>query len=155
MYTANQTPEQKRKNEKMNMVLNNLEQQLYENEELCKGIAKIIDMTIETNTLVSRLEQVQTSIPAIEERILNLIDSCVLSCAEYRKNTTIQIYDMYTAECGEPKAVEKLMKIHKTIDACVADYKTYTQSQYYKKYSSKEESTQDSTALSISELLIL
>ena len=62
---------------------------------------------------------------------------------------------MYTAECGEPKAVEKLMKIHRTIDACVADYKTYTQSQYYKKYSSKEESAQDSTALSISELLIL
>ena len=49
----------------------------------------------------------------------------------------------------------KIVKIHWTIDACVADYKTYIQSQYYKKYSSKVESAQDSTALSISELLIL
>ena len=38
MYnTGKQSIEQKRKQEKMNMVLNNLEQKLGGNEELCQG----------------------------------------------------------------------------------------------------------------------
>ena len=81
MYNiGKQSIEQKRKQEKMNMLLNNLEQKLAGNEELCQGVAKIIDMTIENNHLVARLEEMESDIPEIEQRISNLIASCITSC---------------------------------------------------------------------------
>ena len=62
MYNdCNLSLEKKRKLDKMNMVLNNLEQKLGGNEELCQGIAKIIDMTIENNELVARLEEIDNT----------------------------------------------------------------------------------------------
>ena len=155
MQIRNQTTEQKRKLDKMNMNLNNLEQQLYGDEDSCKVLANFIDMTIETNALVSRLSQIQTSIPVIREKILKLIDECMICCAEQKQNISNNLYEAYVAQCGESNATEKLMKVHKAIDTCIADYDTYTQSQFYKKYCSKEKSAQDSTSLSISELLML
>ena len=95
MYNiGKQSQEQKRKQEKMNMVLNNLEQKLGGNEELCQGVAKVIDMTIENNELVSRLEEIESNIPEIEQRISNLISSCVTSCSQARTDVMLAIHDM-------------------------------------------------------------
>ena len=154
MYnTSKQSIEQKRKQEKMNMVLNNLEQRLNWDEELCRSIAKIIDMTVEINDLESKLEQVETNIPVVEEKLAKLIGDSVLSCAEYRKNVTIKIYDIFLNKSGEPRAAEKLMKIHKTIEYCIANYLIYKKSKYYSSYSDNKEKT--FTTLSIEDLLKL
>ena len=147
-----QSAEQKMK-QKMKMILNNLEQQLCYNKELCQDVAKIIDMTVEINDLESKLEQVETNIPVVEEKLAKLIGDCVLSCAEYRKNVTIKIYDIFSNESGEPRAAEKLMKIHKTIEYCIANYLIYKKSKYYSNYSDNKETTV--TTLSIEDLLKL
>lgn len=149
-----QSAEQKMK-QKMKMILNNLEQQLCYNKELCQDVAKIIDMSVEMNELVSRLEEIETNIPTIEQRISKMIDDCVLSCAEHRKNTTIKIYDIYSTMSGEPKAAEKLMKIHRAIEYCIANYSIYMKSEYYAKYSDGKDITKNTSIMEIEDLIKL
>lgn len=156
MYnTGKQSIEQKRKQEKMNMVLNNLEQKLGGNEELCKGIAKVIDMTIENNELVARLEQIESYIPEIEQRISNLIASCITSCSQARTDTMQSIYDMLAESSEKPKTIEYMLKIQKTIDHCIADYPTYKKSRYNAKYCVGGDTTKNTSSMSIEEILML
>jgi len=156
MYnTCKQSIEQKRKQEKMNMVLNNLEQKLGGNEELCQGIAKVIDMTIENNELVARLEQIESDIPEIEQRISNLIASCITSCSQARTDTMQSIYDMLAESSEKPKTIEYMLKIKKTIDYCIADYPTYKKSGYNAKYCVGGDATQNTSSMSTEEILML
>jgi len=156
MYnTCKQSIEQKRKQEKMNMVLNNLEQKLGGNEELCQGIAKVIDMTIENNELVARLEQIESDIPEIEQRISNLIASCITSCSQARTDTMQSIYDMLAESSEKPKTIEYMLKIKKTIDYCIADYSTYKKSGYNAKYCVGGDATKNTSSMSTEEILML
>jgi len=156
MYnTDKQSIEQKRKQEKMNMVLNNLEQKLGGNEELCQGIAKVIDMTIENNKLVSRLEEIESNIPEIEQRISNLISSCVTSCSQARTDVMLAIHDMLSESSERPKTTEYILKIQKTIDYCIADYPTYKKSGYNAKYCVGGDATQNTSSMSTEEILML
>ena len=92
MYNPDkQSTEQKRKLQKINMIMNNLEQQLCEDEELCRGVAKIITMSIEAEELVERLESIKSNIPPMEQRRLDLIKECLSSCSETRENICMQI----------------------------------------------------------------
>ena len=104
MYNgSNQTKEQKRKLDNMNMVLNNLAQKLGGNEELCQGIAKIIDMTVELNELVARLSVIESNIPEIKDRIRNLILSCIRSCSQERDRVMNAIRDNISDRSEERK----------------------------------------------------
>ena len=118
----------------MNMFLNNLEQKLGGNEELCQGIAKVIDMTIENNYLVARLEEIESDIPEIEQRISNLITSCTPSCGQARTDVTEPICDKLSGDSGKPITTEYMLKIQKTVDYCIEEYSTYKQSAYNLKY---------------------
>ena len=129
-----QSQEEKRKLGKMNMVLNNLEDKLGGNEELCRGIAKVIDMTIENQELVARLEELKSDIPEIEQRISNLITSCITSVSQARTDIMQAIYDRLAEGSEKPKTLEYMLKIQKTIDYCIADYPTYKKSRYNAKY---------------------
>lgn len=156
MYNTNiQSKEQKRKLEKMNMILNNLEQKLGGNEELCQGVAKIIDMTIENNELVSRMNDIETNIPEIEQRISNLVSKCISSCSQARIDVLRAIHNMLSERDGKPKTTEYMLKIQKTIDYCIADYPTYKQSQYNSKYSTHQDSTKNTSSMSTDELLMI
>ena len=156
MYnTGKQSLEQKRKQEKMNMVLNNLEQKLGANEELCQGIAKVIDMTIENNKLVARLEEIESDIPEIEQRISNLISSCITSCSHARTDVMQSIYDVLSESGEQPKTIEYMLKIQKTVDYCIADYTTYKQSRYNAKYCVGGDATKNSLSISTEEILML
>ena len=131
MYNiGNQTTEQKRKQQKINMILNNLEEQLCGNEELCRGIVKIIDMKVEADELVGRLESIKTTIPAMEERRVNLINECLTSCSETRKNICSRIIDILE-ENNKKEIPAKMIKIHSTIDSCIAHYSLYKKSEYF------------------------
>ena len=153
--TGKQSIEQKRKQEKMNMVLNNLEQKLGGNEELCQGIAKVIDMTIENNELVSRLEEIESNIPEIEQRISNLISSCVTSCSQARTDVMLAIHDMLSESGERPRITEYMLKIQKTIDYCIADYPTYKKSGYNAKYCVGGDSSKNTSSMATEELLML
>ena len=156
MYnTGKQSMEQKRKQEKMNMVLNNLEQKLGRNEELCQGIAKIIDMTIENNELVARLEEIESDIPEIKQRISNLISSCITSCNQARTDVMQSIYDVLSESCEKPKTIEYMLKIQKTVDYCIADYPTYKKSGYNAKYCIGGDTTKNTSSMSTEEILML
>lgn len=156
MYNSGkQTQEQKRKQEKMNMVLNNLEQKLKGNEELCQGIAKVIDMTIENNELVARLEEIESDIPEIQQRISNLITSCITSCSQARTGVMQSIHDMLSASDENPKTIEYMLKIQKTIDYCIADYPTYKKSGYNAKYCVGGDARKNTSSMSTEELLML
>ena len=156
MYnTGKQSLEQKRKQEKMNMVLNNLEQKLGCNEDLCQGIAKVIDMTIENNELVSRLEEIESNIPEIEQRISNLISSCVTSCSQARTDVMLAIHDMLSESGERPRITEYMLKIQKTIDYCIADYPTYKKSGYNAKYCVGGDSSKNTSSMTTEELLML
>lgn len=139
----------------MNMVLNNLEQKLGANEELCQGIAKVIDMTIENNELVARLEQIESDIPEIEQRISNLIASCITSCSQARTDVMKSIYDMLTDSGEKPKTIEYMLKIQKTIDYCIADYPTYKKSGYNAKYCVGANISKNTSSLTTEELIML
>lgn len=156
MYNSGkQTQEQKRKQEKMNMVLNNLEQKLKGNEELCQGIAKVIDMTIENNELVARLEEIESDIPEIQQRISNLITSCITSCSQARTGVMQSIHDMLSASDENPKTIEYMLKIQKTIDYCIANYPTYKKSGYNAKYCVGGDARKNTSSMSTEELLML
>lgn len=156
MYnTGKQLLEQKRKQEKMNMVLNNLEQKLGANEELCQGIAKVIDMTIENNELVARLEEIESNIPEIEQRISNLITSCITSCSQARTDVMQSIYDMLSESSEKPKTIEYMLKIQKTVDYCIADYPTYKKSGYNAKYCVGGDASKNTSSMNTEELLML
>ena len=156
MYNiGKQSQEQKRKQEKMNMILNNLEQKLGGNTELCQGIAKVIDMTIENNELVSRLEEIESNIPEIEKRISNLISSCVTSCSQARTDVMLAIHDMLSESGERPRRTEYMLKIQKTIDYCIADYPTYKKSRYNAKYCVGGDSTKNTSSMTTEELLML
>ena len=156
MYNiGKQSQEQKRKQEKMNMILNNLEQKLGGNTELCQGIAKVIDMSIENNELVSRLEEIESNIPEIEQRISNLISSCVTSCSQARTDVMLAIHDMLSESSEKPRITEYMLKIQKTIDYCIADYPTYKKSGYNAKYCDGGDSTKNTSSMTTEELLML
>ena len=156
MYnTGKQSIEQKRKQEKMNMVLNNLEQKLGGNKELCQGIAKVIDMTIENNELVARLEQIESYIPEIRQRISNLIASCITSCSQARTDVMKSIYDIMSESGEKPKTIEYMLKIQKTIDYCIADYPTYKNSGYNAKYCVGANISKNTSSLTTEELIML
>ena len=155
MYSTRIQPsEQKRKQDKMNMVLNNLEQKLGADQELCQGIANIIDMTIEVNELIQRLERVKTNIPVIEQKIIELMNRCALSCSEARKDVCSSVYGRLS-ETNQENAPAKMIKVQRTIDYCIANYLTYTKSQYYAKYSVGIDSTRTTSSMSIKDLLML
>ena len=149
-----QTPEKTRQLQKINMIMNNLEQQLCEDEELCRGVAKIINMSIEVEELVERLESIKSNIPTMEQRRLGLIKECLSSCSETRENICIQIISMIE-ENGKNDIPAKMVKIHSTIDSCIENYSLYKQSEYYSKYGSCEDSASNWTSLSDEELLLL
>jgi hypothetical protein len=156
MYNiGKQSQEQKRKQEKMNMFLNNLEQKLGGNTELCQGIAKVIDMTIENNELVSRLEEIESNIPEIEQRISNLISNCVTSCSQARTDVMLAIHDMLSESGERPRITEYMLKIQKTIDYCIADYPTYKKSGYNAKYCVGGDFTKNTSSMTTEELLML
>ena len=90
-----QSKEEKRKLDKMNMLLNNLEQKLDGNEDLCRRVAKVIDMTVENSLLASRLGEIDTCIPEIEKRISALLSSCQNSCDRARNDVVSEICHMY------------------------------------------------------------
>lgn len=155
MYnTGKQSTEQKRKLQKINMIMNNLEQQLCEDEELCRGVAKIINMSIEVEELVERLESIKSNIPTMEQGRLGLIKECLSSCSETRKNICMRIIKMLE-ENNKKDIPAKIVKIHSTIDTCIANYSLYKQSEYYSKYDSNEDSASNLTSLSDEELLLL
>ena len=155
MYNPDkQSTEQKRKLQKINMFMNNLEQQLCEDEELCLGVAKIITMSIETEELVERLESIKSNIPTMEQRRLNLIKECLSSCSETRENICMRIIKMLE-ENNKKDIPVKMVKIHSTIDTCVANYSLYKQSEYCAKYGDSEDSTSNLTSLSDEELIVL
>ena len=137
------------------MVLNNLEQKLGCNEELCQGIAKVIDMTIENNELVARLEQMESDIPEIEQRISNLIASYITSCSQVRTDVMKSIYDMMSERGEKPKTIEYMLKIQRTIDYCIADYPTYKKSGYNAKYCVGANISKNTSSLATEELIML
>ena len=156
MYNSGkQSIGQKRKQEKMNMVLNNLEQKLCGNKELCQGVAKVIDMTVENNQLVSRLEGIESDIPEIEQRISNLITSCITSCSEARADIMMIIYDMLSGGSEKPKTIEYMLKIQRTIDYCISDYPTYKKSGYNAKYCIGGDASKNTSNMNIEELIML
>ena len=155
MYNgSNQTKEQKRKLDNMNMVLNNLAQKLGGNEELCQGIAKIIDMTVELNELVARLSVIESNIPEIKDRIRNLILSCIRSCSQERDRVMNAIRDNISDRSEERKK-EYMSKIQKTIDNCVENYSIYKESRYNAKYCVNRNSEKTSAIIGIDDLLKL
>ena len=154
-HQAKQSQEQKRKQEKMNMVLNNLEQKLGGKEELCQGIARIIEMTIENNELVARLEEIESDIPEIEQRMFNLISSCITSCSKYRTDVMQSIYDVLSESCEKPKTIEYMLKIQKTVDYCIAGYPTYKNSRYNAKYCVGGDTSKNTSSMSTEEILML
>ena len=154
-HQAKQSQEQKRKQEKMNMVLNNLEQKLGGNAKLCRGIAWIIDMTIENNELVARLEEIESDIPEIKRRISNLISSCITSCNQARTDVMQSIYDVLSESGEKPKTIEYMQKIQKTVDYCIADYPTYKKSGYNAKYCVGGDTSKNTSSMTTEELLML
>lgn len=156
MYkTSKKSIEQKRKQEKMNMVLSNLEQKLGGNKKLCQRVAKVIDMTIENNKLVARLEEIESDIPEIEQRISNLIASCMTSCSQARFDVMKSIHDMLSESSEKPKTIEYMLKIQRTIDYCIADYPTYKKSGYNVKYCVGGDPSKNTSSMSIEEIFML
>ena len=150
MYSS----EEKGKLDKMNMVLNNLEQKLNCDIELCKKIANLIDMTIETNKLEERLSQVETHIPVIKQKIKDLVTSCNSSCNESRKDVLLSINKTLPINKDEEKTEKYISKIRRTIDCCIEEYEIYIKSTYYSKYHVGN-SENDVLGMRISDLIIL
>ena len=129
-----QSTADKKKLEKMNMNLNNLEQKLGSNEALCQGVAKIIEMTIECDAIVGKLESINTNIPELERRIVSLSKGCVTSCSDARKNLMGDIQEQVLADKDTAQTIEYMLKIQKTIDYCIDNYQIYKMSKYNSKY---------------------
>lgn len=156
MYRANNEElEEKRKHAKMNMILNNLEQKLGGDEELCQGVAKIIDMSAENSLLIARLSQIKTSIPEIKKRILELTLACDASCSKERNNIMLAIHDKMSTSEDKPKSPEYMIKIQRTIEYCIANYEIYKQSSYNAKYCENGQSLKSPQCMTEDEILML
>ena len=109
-------------------------------------------MTNENNELVARLEQIESDIPEIEQRISNLISGCITSCNQARTDVMQSIYDVLSESGEKPKTIEYMLKIQKTVDYCIADYAIYKKSGYNAKYCVGDTNT---SSMSTEEILML
>jgi hypothetical protein len=137
------------------MLLNNLEQKLDGNEDLCRRVAKVIDMTVENSLLASRLGEIDTCIPEIEKRISALLSSCQNSCDRARNDVVSEICHMYADKGAKHSTTEYIIKIQKTIDNCIAEYATYKKSHYNAKYCQRTDVTQIAPGIKDDEMLLL
>lgn len=147
---ANQEKEQ----QKMNMILNNLEQQLGGSKEFCRNVAKVIDMNVETNALLLHLEQMKTNIDVIEKKRIEVIESCIESCSNIRKEVLAKIYQM-NAEINERTKLAKLVRIETAINYCISNYPLYKKSKYSVKYGSGIDGLTKIQQISLEELIYL
>ena len=146
--------EEKRKLDKINMVLNNLEQKLNYDMELCKEMANVIDVIVENNALEERLNKVDTHIPVLVQKIKSLIKGCNYSCNEAREKVLVSIQKILLDNKDEEKVKRYIDKIQKTIDCCVEEYEMYIRSTYYSKYHNGNDKN-DVLGMNISDLIVL
>ena len=130
---------------KMKMVLNNLEQKLNREEDLCSSVANLIDLIVETDVLVESLNMTETHILVVKTRIRNLIRELLDDKDKQTEETLNHIKETLMIE-----NVEYIEKLRKTIDYCIENYEIYQESNYYKKYHTQ---TKDNS-ISLLELLI-
>ncbi len=143
------------KRDKIKMVLNNLEQKLNNEQDLCSDIARLIDMSIETNLLMQRFENIETSIPVIRDRIINLLASCVECCNSSRENIINRI-SQKLIDGGKSSGIEEYIeKIQKTIDFCIDNNEIYKQTEYNAKYGTHADISKSIVSLSTEELLLI
>lgn len=135
----------KKELEKTNMVLNNLEQKLNKEEDLCSSVANLIDLIVETEELIEQLQMVDTKILVIKTRIRSLIRELLEDKEKQKEETINRIKESLMIE-----KVEYIEKLKRTINYCVENYKLYQQSNYYLKYRTQ---TKD-YSISLLELLI-
>lgn len=120
------------------MVLNDLEVLLCNDEELCRETLRIIDISVEVEDFVKRLESIKTNIPVLENKILILKNKCLSNLSEVRENLYARILGVL--EEKDIKYIsEKLSRIQKTIYTYVENYPLYKQSRYYARYSNGED----------------
>ena len=81
----------KRKLDKMNMVLNNIQHLLSEHVGLCKEVDRVIEMSCECKKVVDQLKLLKTNIPALEKRINTLLLDCISSCNEAKEILLLKI----------------------------------------------------------------
>lgn len=111
----------------------------------------MIDVIIETNELEKRLRQLKTYIPAIKQKIKDLVTSCNSSCNESRNDVFLSINKTLPINKDEEKTEKYIAKIRRMIDCRVAEYKIYIKSTYYSKYHVGN----DVLDMNISDLIIL
>ena len=147
--------EERKKYEKINMILNNLEQKLNKDSELCKAVANLIDMIVETYELVEHLDNIETKIPVIKQKINDLITSSISSCNQERKNVLMIIHEIILDNNENEKSKDYMSKIQKTIDYCVEEYPIYVKSSYYCKYHTSENKMSNISDLRMSDIIML
>lgn len=135
MYTGDEIKieqrEQKIKQEKMNMILNNLEQKLDCNETLCYEVADVICRAIELCQMVDEWDRQETSFQTLVK--YDIVNRCI---QEHNKKTNDVYSRIKTRLEGVNKstAEEKYDKVRKTIKYCIENASEYEKSDYYHKY---------------------
>ena len=149
---SNLTEQQKRTRQKLNMVLNNLEQKLKHDAVLCASVASVIDVIVETEQMICNVGAVQTKVPVLQQRLLDLVKDCESSCMQYSIQA-MQSIQQRLIQKGENVSDEYMGKIQNTIDYCVSEYEEYKSSEYYARYSSSKQASD--AEISIVNLLLL
>lgn len=135
MYTGDEIKieqrEQKIRQDKVNMRLNNLEQKLGGDESLCHEVAGVICRAIEMCQMVDEWDRQETSFQTLIK--CDIVNRCI---QEHNEKTNDVYSRIKTRLEGINKstAEEKYDKVRKTIKYCVENASEYEKSDYYHKY---------------------
>lgn len=138
----------KKEIERMKMVLNNLKQKLKDNQILCSKVAELIDLIVETDIMIEKLNLVDSHLLVVKRRIKNMIREL----DEDKKSQTEETITLIKKELHLDDNNEVYIeKIRKTIEYCVKNYEVYQQTNYYYQYHTQVENSE----ISLLELLLL
>lgn len=138
----------KKEIERMKMVLNNLKQKLNNNQILCSKVAELIDLIVETDIMIEKLNLVDSHLLVVKRRIKNMIRELDEDKKSQTEETITLIKKELLLDDNNEVYIEK---IRKTIEYCVKNYEVYQQTNYYYQYHTQVENSE----ISLLELLLL
>lgn len=138
----------KKEIERMKMVLNNLKQKLKDNQILCSKVAELIDLIVETDIMIEKLNLVDSHLLVVKRRIKNMIRELDEDKKSQTEETITLIKKELLLDDNNEVYIEK---IRKTIEYCVKNYEVYQQTNYYYQYHTQVENSE----ISLLELLLL
>ena len=138
----------KKEIERMKMVLNNLKQKLKDNQILCSKVAELIDLIVETDIMIEKLNLVDSHLLVVKRRIKNMIRELDEDKKSQTEETITLIKKELLLDDNNEVYIEK---IRKTIEYCIQNYEVYQQTNYYYQYHTQVENSE----ISLLELLLL